>query len=285
MKLDSLRNRLILSHIVPLVVMIPLVGVALVYLLETQVLLPQLAAKLVGDARLLNEITRSEYELWGNPYFFQLMLSRVQLDPDVRVMFLTPDGRMLYSSDPADDGWLGRRIEPAGLESAQQGEEAVLTNYSILRLNNVLIDVLSPVVDARRELVGIVRVTYQIASLYELLSQSRYLIAIVLAFGLLLGAVIGSMLAVTIGRPVQRVTQAIYDVASGSRERCSPRRARRRCATCRGRSTTWWNGSVGWSWRAGGCRPTWCTSWEGRLARCARPSTPCRPGPGMTLNW
>ena len=222
MKLDSLRNRLILSHIVPLVVMIPLVGIALVYLLETQVLLPQLAAKLVGDARLLNEITRSEYELWGNPYLFQLMLSRVQLDPDVRVMFLTPDGRMLYSSDPADEGWLGRRIEPAGLESAQQGEEAVLTNYSILRLNNVLIDVLSPVVDARRELVGIVRVTYQIASLYELLSQSRYLIAIVLAFGLLLGAVIGSMLAVTIGRPVQRVTQAIYDVASGSRAEMLP---------------------------------------------------------------
>ena len=71
MKLDSLRNRLVLSHIVPMLIMIPLVGIALVYLLETQVLLPQLAAKLVGDARLLNEITRSEYELWGNPYFFQ----------------------------------------------------------------------------------------------------------------------------------------------------------------------------------------------------------------------
>jgi signal transduction histidine kinase len=215
MKLDSLRNRLVLSHIIPMLIMIPIVGIALVYLLETQVLLPQLAAKLVGDARLLNEITRSEYELWGNPYFFQLMLSRVQLDPDVRVMFLTPDGSMLYSSDPQDADRLGERVGTAGLSRAQQGQEAVMTNYSILRLNNVLIDVLSPVIDSRQELVGIVRVTYQIASLYELLSQFRNLIAIVLVLGLLLGAVIGSLLAVTIGRPVQRVTRAIYDVASG----------------------------------------------------------------------
>src|SRR3990172_4924817 len=143
------------------------------------------------------------------------MLSRVQLDPDVRVMFLTPDGSLLYSSDPQDADRLGERLGPAGLSRAQQGQEAVMTNYSILRLNNVLIDVLSPVIDSRQELVGIVRVTYQIASLYELLSQFRNLIAIVLVLGLLIGAVIGSLLAVTIGRPVQRVTRAIYDVASG----------------------------------------------------------------------
>jgi hypothetical protein len=71
MKFDSLRFRLVLSHILPMLVMIPLVGIALVYVIETQVLLPQLAGKLSGDARLLKEITRAEYELWGNPVFFE----------------------------------------------------------------------------------------------------------------------------------------------------------------------------------------------------------------------
>ncbi len=104
MKFNSLRFRLVLSHILPLLVMIPLVGIALVYVVETRVLLPQLASKLVGDARLLKEITRAEYELWGNPVFFERMLSRVQLEPGIRVMFMTPDGRLLYSSDTGDAG-------------------------------------------------------------------------------------------------------------------------------------------------------------------------------------
>ena len=45
MKFDSLRFRLVLSHILPLLVMIPLMGIALVYVIETRVLLPQLASK------------------------------------------------------------------------------------------------------------------------------------------------------------------------------------------------------------------------------------------------
>ena len=49
----SLRARLILSHVLPLLVVIPLVGVALAYLLETQVLLGLLPAALAeADAPL-----------------------------------------------------------------------------------------------------------------------------------------------------------------------------------------------------------------------------------------
>jgi signal transduction histidine kinase len=217
MKLNSLRNRLILSHILPLAVMIPVVGILLVYLLETQVLLPQLAVRLLGDARLLKEITRAEYELWGNPYFFEDMLSRVQLEPDVRVMFLSPDGHLLYSSDPGDVEHFGNTINAAGLASAAQGREVTLTNYSPMRLNNVLIDVLTPVIGYSGQVIGIVRVTYRLLSIYDLFSQFRELTVIVLVFGLLLGAVLGFVLAINIERPVRRVTRAIYDVARGVR--------------------------------------------------------------------
>ena len=39
MILDTLRFRLILSHVIPLLVIIPVVGIALVYTLETRLLL------------------------------------------------------------------------------------------------------------------------------------------------------------------------------------------------------------------------------------------------------
>jgi two-component system sensor histidine kinase BaeS len=215
--LRSLRNRLILSHILPLIVVTLLTGVALIYLLETRFLLPRLAQNLLGDARLLTEISRAEYELWGNPVMFGRMLDRVSLDPSVRVMFLSPGGQMLYSSDRSDDNLLGYFVDLPQMDKVRTGEEVVLTNYSGVRLHNVLIEVLSPVLDLQQQVLGVVRVTYKLASAYELFSQFRYLIIGVLVFGLLLGAVLGSLLALSISRPVRQVTQAIYDLAQGDR--------------------------------------------------------------------
>jgi len=216
--LRSLRNRLILSHILPLIIVTLLTGFALIYVLETRFLLPRLADNLVGQARLLAEISRSEFELWGNPVLFGRMLDRVGLDPAVRVMFLGPDGQMLYSSESGDVANLGVFLEPVGLGSAQLGEEVVLTNYSVLRPNNVLLEVLRPVIEPQsQQVLGIVRLTYRLASAFELFTQFRYLIVYVLVFGLLLGAVMGSLLAFSISRPVRQVTGAIYDLAQGTR--------------------------------------------------------------------
>jgi hypothetical protein len=53
--LKALRTRLILSHMLPLLVMVPLMGLALMYILERQVLLGSLSSGLQGQA-LLAEI-------------------------------------------------------------------------------------------------------------------------------------------------------------------------------------------------------------------------------------
>ena len=212
----SLRSRLIISHILPIILVIPLLEIAIIYVIETRIILPQLAQNLTGDARLLSEISRAEYELWGNPLYFELLLSRVQLDPALRVMFLTEDGRLLYSSDPEDVYRLGSDLDITSYRKVRSGDEIVLTNYSPLRLSNTLLDVISPVKDSNQQVVGAVRVTYQIASAYDLFSHFRNLISIVLIINLLLGALLGSVLALSISRPVKNVTQAIYDLASGS---------------------------------------------------------------------
>ncbi len=75
--LRTLRNRLILSHILPLLIIIPLTGVAIIYVLETQVLLPSLAKELAGEARLLAEIARNQPQAWENPTFAQDILTQV----------------------------------------------------------------------------------------------------------------------------------------------------------------------------------------------------------------
>lgn len=220
----SLRSRLLLSHVLPLLLVIPLVGLGLVYALESRVIVPRLTQNISGTARLLAEISRTEYTLWGNPLLFENMLSRTQLDPGLRVMFLTPSGALLYSTDAADAEYVGYILRINGLDLARKGTEVVLTNYSGLRLNDIVLDVLSPVAQPDGPILGIVRVTYYMDSVYESFLQMRMLILAVLGGGLLLGAGIGLYLALSISRPVQNVTEAIYDVASGTRSEPLPER-------------------------------------------------------------
>jgi two-component system sensor histidine kinase BaeS len=212
----SLRNLLMLSHILPILVAIPLVGLGLTYVLETQVILPRFAENLVGDAQLLAEISRAEYEVWGNPVLFEELLSRIQRDPAVRVMFLSSDGVMLYSSNPADQMQLGKAVSDQGLSLALSGNEVALTNYTSLRLRDIFIDVFVPVTRPDGSVIGVVRLTYRLDSVYQLIWQKRFLLGGVLAGGLILGALIGLVLALNINRPVQKVTTAIYDVAQGT---------------------------------------------------------------------
>src|SRR5512141_853268 len=123
----TLRQRLIWSQILPLLLALPLMGVLLIYTLEGQILIPQLAKNLVSNARLLAEISGAEFELWGDPILFENMVSRVQLDPDIKVMFLDGQGTLLYSSDSNDAPLLNQTLTQAGLTTAEAGKETAVT--------------------------------------------------------------------------------------------------------------------------------------------------------------
>ena len=213
----TLRQRLIWSQILPLLIALPLMGVLLIYSLERQILIPQLAKNLVNDARLLAEISNAEFELWGNPILFESLISRVQLDPDIQVMFLDGQGALLYSTDSDDLPLRGKVMPLPGLPKAQNGNETALTNYSILNLSNVLVDVYEPVMDLSNRVIGIVRLTYRLDSLYDIFSQLRGQILVVLGIGLVLSLLLGTWLAVSISRPVREVTEAIYGLATERR--------------------------------------------------------------------
>ena len=62
--LKSLRRRMILSHTLPLLVIMPIVGIALIYALETKVLLPDLVRKLTGQAQLVAELAGDRPDIW-----------------------------------------------------------------------------------------------------------------------------------------------------------------------------------------------------------------------------
>jgi len=213
----TLRQRLIWSQILPLLIALPLMGVLLIYTLEGQILIPQLAKNLVSNARLLAEISSAEFELWGDPILFESLISRIQLGSDIQVMFLDGQGELLYSSNPNDLPHRGTILDLPGMAQTQSGKETALTNYSIFNLSNVQVDVYEPVINASNQVIGIVRLTYTVGSLYDIFDQLRWQILVALVLGLILSALLGTWLAFGISRPVREVTEAIYSLATEQR--------------------------------------------------------------------
>lgn len=213
----SLRGRLVLSHIIPLVIVVPLMFLVFSFLIESRFVLPRLAQDLYNDARFLTEVARYDYLTYGDQRSLQLYLLQLQPNPQVRLVYLRPDGSVVYSNDPDFLQRIGEKIDSADLERAKAGQDVILTNYSLLPGDPYSISVMMPVKGRNEQLIGILWMTYYEASLTNLFNQMRVVFVLVTLGSLLIGALLGSILAISIGRPVRRATDAIRSLARGER--------------------------------------------------------------------
>ena len=199
---STLRRRFIFSHLVPLLIIVPLIGIALIYLLEAQVVLPSLSNELVGQAGLVVEMARDQPGVWTDPAQAQAFVARVSPRLTARLMLLDGGGRLLVSSDPNDAVRLGLPLDHPGLEQALSGQ--VFSQQARSQgLRAEVADVLTPALGADQQVAGVVRLSYPLTSVYERFQLLRYLIAGVLVVGLILGAIAGTVLALDLGRPIQ----------------------------------------------------------------------------------
>lgn len=212
--LRTLHRRLILSHILPLLLITPIMGLALVYMLETRVLIPSLSSELQGQASLVAELASNQADLWQDPSRAHEFVDRVDPVISARVMVLDPEGRLLATSDPDDEPLLGQIVELSALPRILAGEISVHTTYS-RDLNAEVVDALVPVRRPDGGILGAVRLTHQQESVYVWFMQLRYSIAVVLLAAVIVAAALGWILAMHLQRPLRSVTRAVTHLADG----------------------------------------------------------------------
>ncbi len=219
--LNTLRGRFIISHILPLLIVIPLMGIATIFLIEQQILEPSLLNELKGNALVLSRMAARDPEIWQDPNYAQQLLSQFSLRSGGRLMILDSEGTMLASSEPSDASRLGTEIEHSGYKTAGQGQVVAQLHFNEA-LEDDMADALAPVTGENGRLLGFVRLSYRYYSFTEQLYQLRYLLTGVLAAALLLGAGLGTVLAINVSAPIQQVTQAVYALANGERSEALP---------------------------------------------------------------
>ena len=209
----SLRVRLILSHVLPFLVIIPLVGVTLTYLLETQVLLAEFSKELERQATLVAAIAADYPAIWDDPSQAQDFLSRLEETLPVHVMLFNARGVLLASTDEADRPSIGRQMVVPGFREVLFTGAPVRVDYGE-QPGTGAAEVLVPVYVAGK-IAGVIRLTDPLSSVYERFPRTRAFIIGVLVSGLIAGVAIGWFLAMDLERPLRRATLAISQMAGG----------------------------------------------------------------------
>lgn len=210
--MKSLRSRLVISHILPVLMILPVMVAVLVYLLETQVLLTNIATELTRQAVLVANIASDYSEIWIDASRAQAFISRVSPGLTAQVMLLDTEGRILSSSDPADASKIGQKVDSPSLGRLLAGDTRTQVNYNRTAVEDVVV----PVITGSNHLVGFVRMNNPFAGVSARYEQLRQVSLWVLGGGLLLGVALGWILAASLTRPLKRTTEAVYRLASGS---------------------------------------------------------------------
>jgi signal transduction histidine kinase len=139
-------------------------------------------------------------------------VARIGVRTDSRIYLLKPNGDLLAAGGLGDDSQATSPLDAEDIATAQPGQPEVTVDYSLLRQSG---EAWIPITGVDRQLLGIVAVTKTLEGLASLFARLRWWILGVLAIELLLGSLVGLVLALRLGKPIERSAQAVIALAHG----------------------------------------------------------------------
>lgn len=205
----SFRMRLLLSHIFPVLILVPLVGLALIYFLETRLILPTLANEMMGQGMLLERLLRDMPEVWESPAVAQTLLDSVDFREPSRTGLLTPQKVLLATSRPDDLPLVGQTIQ-----NLPDDDVLLKTWWDVTpgdTSDEQILDVIIPVKQNTGQVVGFIRIYRRITDIDQKFSNMRLLILGVLLGGLLITVAVAIFLSESINRTLKIFSRTIAE--------------------------------------------------------------------------
>lgn len=209
----SLRARLLLNNLLPLIIVLPVVGVVLANLLHTQVILANIASELTRQAVLVADFAAVSSEVFKDQQSAQDFIARISPNVPAKVMLLDAQGRLVISSDPGDAVLVGTLYTVPDVSRLIAENTRAEVTYGQGKIEDIVVPVVSP----NRTLIGYVRLANPLAEVYQRAQEMRRWTLIVVLGGLAGGVLLSLLLARELERPLQRTTRAAYQLASGER--------------------------------------------------------------------
>jgi len=217
--MKSLRARLILSYLLPQLLILPLLGLSLAYIIESQILLADLASNLRRIALAAVQSAATRPAIWQDTRQAEDFARRFSDILQREVILLKPDGDL--QAAPLGDAGQLPRLSSAELASLLAGETLVSSHYD-LSLDTMHVEALAPVLDARQVVVGIVRVTDRLGNVYANFQSIRNLEIAATLLAMLAAVGLGTWLARRTELRLQAIMTAVEQVAESGEATAVP---------------------------------------------------------------
>ncbi len=204
----NIRGRLLLSHILPVLVLVPLGGLALSYLLEYQLIIPTLANAMIDQGRMVARLVQDNPEVWTDYTQAQSLVNSINFQQPTHVSLISNRSILLATNRSDDQGLVGTiipKLSPYTINPG--GGEWAISNRS--QIGSPTLEVAVPVLDLDGTIMGQVWVYRRITDIEQSLANIRFLILGVLLIGLLLSASIAYLLSETFIQPLKKLTSVI----------------------------------------------------------------------------
>jgi sensor histidine kinase regulating citrate/malate metabolism len=204
--LRSLRVRLALSHAIPVLLFVALLGTLLLYQLERTYFLDSLAAELAGQGAIIASFTREEPQIWADPVLAQFAVEQLQTRITAQIMLIDGHGRIIAASWFDSTPTIGALVDSDVVTAALMGKSTWSINNNVILRGQVL-DVAVPVNLNPRRVLGVVRLSHNLQEIQRRLAPLRGLVWLMLGLGAILSLLLGLALAQSVAAPLRRLAE------------------------------------------------------------------------------
>jgi signal transduction histidine kinase len=206
----SLRSQLALSHILPILLLVPILSLFLLRTLE-DFYSRSLLRQLEYQASLLHSWLEQDRGLTAREDHVDEFLAQLAGLTTARIVVLSPDAVILASTEPEDAGRVGTRYTDPGVEQALGGAVARGIGPGITAEVAYVVMPLPTETDTY----GALRLSYEIADFRAHFDGLRQVILIGASITILVGLALGAGLSTTITQPLSALFRSVASVAVG----------------------------------------------------------------------
>ncbi len=223
--MKNLKLQFILSHILPVIITIPLIGVALSYAMETNYILKDMKKTIEYQAELIKGYAEGNPEIWkdresANNLIQEIrpqLISGIVLFDQAWQWIASTDNQPILPDLNSDFSQLVSQLQQKSFEPFLK-----INPYQPFQKTGDIIEMMVPVTNNEDELLGIIRLNLPVNYFENQLKQTSTRIIVILICGILLGIIIGLFNAIRLEEQLNRTTNAIYDLSSGGKNEPLP---------------------------------------------------------------
>ncbi|HPS48089.1 MAG TPA: HAMP domain-containing sensor histidine kinase [Flexilinea sp.] len=223
--MKNLRLQFILSHTLPVLITIPLVGIALSYAMETHLILKDMKQTIQDQAALITQYSEGNPEVLKEEQAAEQMIQEIRPNLVTGVILFDHAWNVLATTDE-DKNKITQRFPPPMMEMefGQSGLEPVIniSKYNPFKHSEDIIEMMVPVTNSDNQLLGLIRLNFPVTYFEEQLKQTSNRILLILICGVILGVLFGLINAISLEKRLSRTTGAIYDLSLGIRNNPLP---------------------------------------------------------------